>query len=206
MASLGGLGRLTPAEYADLNDRVDRFHAAWRPDGSVALEGFVPPPGARHRPFVLVELIKTDMERRAEAGLPIRVETYLTRFRDDLRPDAVPVSLLAEESRLRHLHADKPDLADYQHRFHAQFDALVKHLGPRAAAPGGPPPAAPTKGGTGGPETGPGEDNTPAWGPALPTKVSAQPPKPSKGPSVGRTPGGGGSVTASDVLPAGLEY
>src|SRR5437868_5262524 len=101
MASLGGLGRLTPAEYTDLNDR---------------------------------------------------------------RPEALPVSLLAEEYRLRHLHADKPDIGEYQRRFGAQFESLLKHLGPRGPGSAPPTPASPANVGTVGPESAPAGDNTPDWG------------------------------------------
>ena len=38
MSSLGELGRLTDDEYADLGERVDRFHAARLADPSVTLD------------------------------------------------------------------------------------------------------------------------------------------------------------------------
>lgn len=219
MASIGELGRLSPTEHADLNDRVDRFCAAWKADGSVAIEAFLPAPGTPHRVLALLELIKKDMALRAKAGLPIRVETYLGRFAGDLRPDLPPVSLLAEEYRLRHLHADKPNVSEYHDRFRAQFDALMKHLVPPTPEPPGLA-SAPTKDITVGPESVPPVDSTPSWGPAAPTKVSggvpmaeSQPPstksnssKPEKSnSSSGRTASGMGSA-AADILPAGLEY
>jgi serine/threonine protein kinase len=203
MASLGELGGLSSAEYADLNDRVDRFHAAWRPDGSVPVEAFVPPPGARHRLTVIGELIRTDMELRVKAGLPIRVETYLSRFPDELLAEAVPLSLLAEEYSLRHRHGDKPDISEYHRRFPAQFDALVRRLAMPTEGPPAPPPADPSKRGTVGLDSLPGQDNTPL-GPASPTKVSPTPPRPRSGPP--KSSSGLGSISASDILPAGLKY
>ena len=137
MASLGNLGGLSDAEFADLENRVDRFHAGWKADGSTAADAFLPPPGARHRGYVLVEMLKTDMGRRAQAGLPFRVETYLARFPADLSADAVPLSLVTEEYRLRHQYGDRPAFDEYQKRFPALADALRGQLRrPAAATPG----------------------------------------------------------------------
>lgn len=198
MASLGELGGLTPTEYADLNDRVDRFHAAWKPDGSIPLEECLPLRGARHRPYVLVELIKTDMELRAKAGLPIRVEQYLIRFRDDFPADTVPVSLLTEEYRLRHLHADKPDISEYQRRFPQQIDALMKQLKPSSLA-------TPIPRGTIAADSPPNLDTTSPHGDAAATKVSGGPNKAGSRKPPPQAPSGVGAVNASDILP-GLEY
>ncbi len=190
MASLGELGRLSDDEYAELNERVDQFHAARSADASAALEKFLPASGNRLRPFILVELIKTDMELRVRAGLPIRLEMYLGRFQDDLPSSAVPVSLIAEEYRLRHKHADKPKLDEYRYRFREQFDSLVKQVG-----------EAPPRPGTVGFDSA--VDNpTPAGG-ANPTRVTAVPEKhPPKPPVVSSK----GASTSSDVLPAGLGF
>lgn len=134
MASLGELGRLTEAEYTDLNKRVDQFHDAWRMDPGASLESFrppsleafLPPRPARHRPFVLVELIKTEMELKAKAGFPVRVEPYLERYRDEIPPTNIPVSMLAEEYRLRHAYGDKPSLGEYQSRFPEHYPVLLR--------------------------------------------------------------------------------
>ena len=126
MAGARELGRLTDAEYADLNDRVDRFHTAWKADGAAAIDPFLPSPGARHRKAVLVELVKTEMELRAKAGLAIDLERYLTRFPADLPPAEVPVSLLVAEYTLRHRHLDRPTVEQYRTRFPTQFDEFAR--------------------------------------------------------------------------------
>lgn len=134
MPSLGELGGLTPAQYADLVERVDRFHAAWIPDAPADPAVFLPPPADPHRGHVLVELLKTDLELRAKAKLPARVEPYLRQFAADIPADAVPVSLLLEEYLIRHRFADRPSLNEYRLRFPAQYPALAE----KVAAAGGP--------------------------------------------------------------------
>ncbi len=123
MPSLGELGRLTDAEYADLVDRVDRFHDAWIPDEPANPAAFLPPSSAPHRSHVLVEMLKTDMELRAKSGMPVRVEPYLTAFPADL-PE-LPVTLLQEEYLVRHRFADRPTLEEYRSRFPQLYDALA---------------------------------------------------------------------------------
>ncbi|MCI0702832.1 MAG: bifunctional serine/threonine-protein kinase/formylglycine-generating enzyme family protein [Planctomycetia bacterium] len=137
MANVGELEQLSDAESVDLNSRVARFQAAWKPDGSAAVESFLPPSGSRHRFHVLVQLIETDMQRRVQAGLPIRVEMYLDRFREDFPTDTVPVSLIAAEYQLRSRFADKPPLDEYRWRFQRQYDLLLKRLELGLLAPSG---------------------------------------------------------------------
>ena len=128
MASVSELGRLTDEESADLLNRVERFQAAWKADGSTGLEWYLPPPGTRHRPAVLVEIIVVDMERRAPIGLPFRVERYVNLFSEELSTAEMPAALLAVEFRLRHRYTDKPPIAEYQRWFPVQFDDMVTRL------------------------------------------------------------------------------
>ena len=128
MSNLDKLGLLTEKEYADLNDRVDRFHEAWSSSADADLEDFLPPPGERHRPFVLVELIKTEMELRAQADDTVRIEPYLTRFRAEIPPEEFPISLLMEEYRLRHSYGDKPSIEEYRQRFPEHFQELASRV------------------------------------------------------------------------------
>src|SRR5438067_2287588 len=150
----GGSENGTRSEAADLAERVAGFRAAWQADGTADLEAFLPAPPAAHRPLVLVELVKADMELRAKARLPVRVEPYLGRFRHDLPPTAI-VSLIAHEYRLRHRLDDKPTLAEFQSRFPEQFERfdtlsaelrrdLIESLSFGPADTDTPPPAAPT--------------------------------------------------------------
>lgn len=196
MASLGKMAGLSDEEYADLEDRVDRFHSAWAPDGSTELGSFLPPPGTRHRPYVLVEMIKTDMGRRVRAGLSVRVETYLDRFRDDIPADSLPVSLLVEEYWLRHQYADRPNIEEYRSRFPRQFDALAQQL--RAVIPNAPKTPRAGTVGVDAPDRDPGGTAQP--GGTLPAPRDRPPPAPTP---VVRMPD---SVSPSDILPADLQY
>src|SRR5690242_4896271 len=108
----GGSENGTRSEAADLAERVAGFRTAWQADHATEIEPFLPAPPAHHRSLVLVELVKADMELRARARLPARVETYLGRFRSEL-PTRSLVPLIALEYRLRHRYGDKPPLAEY---------------------------------------------------------------------------------------------
>lgn len=133
MSSRAGL---SDAEAADLSNRVAQFQTAWRPDGSTAPEAFLPPPGARHRSSVLVELFRTDMERHARSGRPVRADKYLERLPADTVDEAA-VTLIAQEYRLRQRYGDRPTLAEYESRFPAVIPELRAEL-----FPPDPPPAA----------------------------------------------------------------
>src|SRR5262245_36076932 len=128
MASLGEPSQLSEEEEADLKSRVERFKAGWKPDGSTGLEWCLPDAGSKHRRAVLVQIVIADMERRAPARLPFRVERYVNLFPDELSTNQMPSELLATEYRLRHKFTDKPPLTEYQRWFPDQFDAVVTLL------------------------------------------------------------------------------
>src|SRR5437660_100153 len=121
-------GDLTDEESADLTARVEQFRAAWSPAGATDLSWSLPPRGAPHRLAVLVQIVLIDMERRAAAGLPFRVERYVNLFPDDLTTANVPAALLVAEYRLRHRHTDRPALAEYERWFPAQLKAMAEEL------------------------------------------------------------------------------
>src|SRR5262249_10994597 len=89
MTSRSESSHLTDEETTDLTERVERFRAAWSPEGSTDLSMSLPPPEARHRSAVLVQIVLTDMERRAAAGLPFRVERYINLFPEELASNSV---------------------------------------------------------------------------------------------------------------------
>ncbi len=128
MTNPSAAGELTDEESADLTRRVERFRAAWSPDGATDLSGSLPPAGARHRHAVLVQIVLADMERRAAARLPFRVERYVNLFPDELASQSVPASLLVAEYRLRHRYTDRPALAEYERWFPDQFPAIAEEL------------------------------------------------------------------------------
>src|SRR6478609_9373313 len=118
----GGSEGGTRSEADDLAERVATFRTTWQADHATDLAAFLPAPAAAHRPLVLVELVEADMELRARARLPVRLETYLGRFGPELPPRSL-VPLIAHEYRLRHRYGDRPPLPEYRSRFPEQFDA-----------------------------------------------------------------------------------
>ena len=124
---MAGSEYTTRSEADDLAERVERFRTAWLADHATDLELFLPAPPAPHRPAVVASLIKLEMELRAVAGLTIRAETYLGRYRWELTASEA-VAVVALEYRLRHKHGDKPRLTEYRSRFPEQFDALSESI------------------------------------------------------------------------------
>jgi hypothetical protein len=135
MSSASWSDGLTDADLADVTARVERFRAAWSPDGSTDLAPVLPPRGARHRLAALVRVILADMEQRAAARLPFRVERYVGMFPDDLQSHSVPAELLTAEYRLRHQYTDRPPLSEYERWFPDQFPAIAAALKRDPVAP-----------------------------------------------------------------------
>jgi tetratricopeptide (TPR) repeat protein/serine/threonine protein kinase len=129
------LGQLRQHEWALIQDRADRFEAAWKSADSVDLQPFLPPPGDRLRTVLLHELIKTDLEIRWRRGKPIELESYLRRI-PELGPVAgLPVDLIYEEWHVRQTYGDEPALDAYRRRFPKQFPALERLIGENPAPP-----------------------------------------------------------------------
>ncbi|MCI0456989.1 MAG: bifunctional serine/threonine-protein kinase/formylglycine-generating enzyme family protein [Gemmataceae bacterium] len=132
MDPLASLGQLQTQQWQQLEDLADRFAKSWQqvvpPSEPPPLSDFLPPPGDTLRPIALVELVKTDMEIRCRRGLAATLEDYLARLPELGSATALPVRLIYEEYRVRHLFGDKPPLNTYQGRFPSQFPALQKLL------------------------------------------------------------------------------
>lgn len=198
MSNLDKLGLLTEKEYADLSNRVDRFHEAWTSRSDTDLEDFLPPPAERHRPFVLVELIKTEMELRAQSDDLVRVEPYIIRFRSEIPPGEFPISLLMEEYRLRHSYGDKPTLEEYRHRFPDQFQELAAQVSRKpssslsrlAIAEG----------------NSPDREGTPLPKSVEATRASNVPESPTQGELAAETKTPSAIPGVSDILPAEFQY
>jgi hypothetical protein len=139
-------GEWTRPEAAELDDRVDRFRAAWAPDRTPEFEEFLPPPSPL-RPLVLVALVRADMELRAAAGLSVRIDPYLDRYGGELAAGERLVPLLAAEYRLRRKTTDQAKLKDYKSRFPRQYQALSAEVRKSGRVP---PPGARTEPKSGG--------------------------------------------------------
>lgn len=137
-----GAPRPAPAA-ADPAARVELFRKARAVNPGVDLGDFLPPPGSAARAAALVELIGLDLEHRAKAGQPTRLEPYLRRFAADLSPAAVPVILLYEEYRVRHRYADAPPVGEYRARFPARYEEFRRYVERHPVEPPPPPPPPP---------------------------------------------------------------
>lgn len=143
------LSQLSQCEREDLETRVDEFFASWTRDRPFHADTFLPPDESPHRSAVLIELVMTDMEQRAKARLPFRVEDYLGKHPTDLTP--VQVFLITEEYAIRCQYGGRaPRLDEYRFRFPQHFASVaerIKSRSPRGTAdqPGAPPQAPPAR-------------------------------------------------------------
>jgi hypothetical protein len=134
MSSTGSLAKLSPEEWDRLQEVLDRFEVAWKqaraPLDSVDLAHFLPPRDDPLRPILLHELIKTDLESRWRSWPSLRreLEFYASKFTELGAVKNLPVDLVYEEYRVRHLYADKPPLTTYRERFPDQFEDLQRLL------------------------------------------------------------------------------
>src|SRR5688572_8792757 len=120
------LGNLKTNEWQQLQDRSERFEAAWQKADSVDLGTFLPGEGDPLRAVTLHELIKTDLEIRWRKGQIIGLEYYIDRFPELGDTPNLPSPLIVEEYRVRQLYGDKPQLGTYKTRFPDQFEELQR--------------------------------------------------------------------------------
>lgn len=128
-----------------IEDTLDQFDQAWHEGHPPRIEDALPSDGSAgpHEVFALgVELIKIDLEHRwrrsrglTEATrpgeLPWRacLEDYQALLHQRLGQAVVPLELITEEYRVRHLWGDRPQLDGYFERFPAHDRVLLdRHL------------------------------------------------------------------------------
>jgi hypothetical protein len=189
----GGSGRGLPSEAWDRLERVlERFEHAWRGGRRPDLDAYLADARAE-RLYLLVELVRADLEHRLGAGEQARVEAYLERY-PELRDDREALlGLIAAEYGFRRRREPGCDPGEYLQRFPAYRQELTAWLqtppeyDDRAARPDidGTPPGAPAAGAPGGPGEDP--DRATPGGPAL--RDSAAPPP--TGPQLTPSPEGG---------------
>ncbi len=115
---------LSAAEWADLEDRADRFHAALRGGPVTDWEPFLGYLPLRLRAAVLAELVIIDLGHRYSKGESPLVEEYVRRFPELGPTERVPGKLLLEELRCRQKFGPKPAPGEYHGRFPIQAAAL----------------------------------------------------------------------------------
>src|SRR6516164_8330053 len=114
-------GALAEHDWQRLEELADRFTAAWEEAPPADLAAFLPDASDPLRRAALQELIQTELEIRWRRGRGRGLEAYLEQFPELGPASGLPAALVYEEYRVRRLHGDRPELADYQRRFPAQW-------------------------------------------------------------------------------------
>lgn len=124
------LAHLSPEEWAYLDDQAKRFEKAWDdvddPAAGVDLSLFLPPSGHKLRAVVLYELVKIDLEQRADAGQPTSLDFYLGKYPELGSARNVSPSLIVCELRVLRKGNAPASLDSYRKRFPAQFSEIEK--------------------------------------------------------------------------------
>jgi WD40 repeat protein len=94
------LDECDPDMLLALEERVDRFEAAWREGQHPQLADFLPS-GEIERQATLLELVHVDLECRSKAGETVGAEEYLQQYPELRKEQAVVMELIETASRLR---------------------------------------------------------------------------------------------------------
>jgi serine/threonine protein kinase/formylglycine-generating enzyme required for sulfatase activity len=122
-------GTLRSREWDFLHQLAERMEAELDEDPTADLSHLLPPSSApRDRLIALHEMIKIELGFRWSCKRPILLEEYLQRFPELGSSTTIPVALIFEEYRARHLWGDHPTLDTYNQRFPAQFEELLQKL------------------------------------------------------------------------------
>ena len=112
-----------------VSDHLEAFERAWNAAEQPALEAFLPAETPELRRLVLAELIKYDLDRRLQSGVPRTIEEYLAAFPDLDRGTGPPCDLIYEDFHLRRQAGLAPQPGDYFQRFPRRADELARLLG-----------------------------------------------------------------------------
>lgn len=119
-----------------LSGQLDEFYQAWESKSPPDLKNFLPESPRALRKFVLVELIKVDLEHRLEQGFTQKsVTQYAQEFPELLSQGKVEPELLFEEIELRKKFGQTPSEADYASEFPAQLETIRQLLGHQRPEP-----------------------------------------------------------------------
>jgi serine/threonine protein kinase len=119
---------LTAAQQQQFATIAGRYEKAWQTAAAGApppdLMKFLPSADNALRTAILRELVVIDLEARWQRNEPVYLEQYLKRYPELGSVRRLPVELIYEEFRHRHLYGDRPPVASYQSRFREQFTDL----------------------------------------------------------------------------------
>jgi serine/threonine protein kinase len=117
MAAADDPGRdLLGADWAGLEDILQRFEEAWQRGEHPELNSFLPD-GIRRQPGVLIEIVCVDLERRLKSGEAARVERYFQQYPELSQNPEEALSLVAWELKLRRDLEPDLRLDEYLQRF-----------------------------------------------------------------------------------------
>ncbi len=128
MPDLGNLDNLDSAQWEQVHQLANEFEEARRKNPLTTLDPYLEKADEKLRPFLLVELIKSDLDISWAANERVYLEDYLTRYEDVVPAASVPAHLILEEYHLRVNQGDIPhgDVSSYQNRFPNQFEELAQ--------------------------------------------------------------------------------
>lgn len=116
------------AAWNEVAERLGAFVAAWEAGVEPAIADHLPAGPEERRRLVLVELVKADLEFRARAGRPVRIEDYVAAHGELADADGPPVELLCEEHHVRRTHGIDANVADLCSRFPGRAREVLRWL------------------------------------------------------------------------------
>jgi serine/threonine protein kinase len=123
-ANRADLDQLSSADRQLLEAWLVEFDQRWQKGLLAERAGRLPPEGHPLRLPALVELVKIDLERCWQCGVPIHLEDYLQRYPELGGADAVSASLVHAEYRARQGCGRPVELAELVRRFPRQAEDL----------------------------------------------------------------------------------
>lgn len=120
----------TEAKWELLSQQLDAFCTAWKTDGfGPPIQEFVASDDAKTRRFILVELIKVDLENRYALDAAIlSLEDYQEEHPELIQPDGMPAELIYEEFHLKQAAGQQPEINDCLCRFPDKAGELLQLL------------------------------------------------------------------------------
>ena len=123
------MGADDTARWDALAGSLDAFIALWaEAEEAPRLEDHVPPVGDPAREFALGEMVKVDIEARAQRGSCPPLSDYLERFPDLDPGDGPPADVLHEAFRAERTQGGEPDPEAWLDRYPARAEALWRLL------------------------------------------------------------------------------
>lgn len=112
-----------------LAERLDLFVAAWDAAPEPPFAEFLPEAPPNLRRMVLVELIKIDLERRAERNRLFSLDEYGRQFPELHEDGEPPLDVIYEDFHIRRTRGDDVAATEYYTRYPRQAEALKRLLG-----------------------------------------------------------------------------